>query len=162
MQLVLFRHGIAEAREANVPDADRALTKKGLKRTKAAAAGLTTLIDPPEAILTSPKVRAYQTAELAGEALAQDVTQWDLLAEADAEELAHALKQRAEASLVLVGHEPTFSELIELLCYGRRHGQTELKKAGCAILDAPFTHGDRATLQALLPPRVLRTLAETT
>jgi phosphohistidine phosphatase len=155
MELMLFRHGIAERRGGQVPDADRALTKKGRQRTKEAAAGLAVLWAPPARVLTSPKVRAFQTAEYAGQAFDRSPENWDLLADADAEKLQWALRQRDEASLMLVGHEPTFSELIELLCYQRIFGQTELKKAGCAVLDVP-ARNEPATLQALLPPRALR------
>lgn len=154
MQLILFRHGIAETRGGDMPDAERALTDKGIKRTRAAAKGLATLYDPPEVIWTSPKRRARETADLLGEAFDQHPESWDLLGDGDASDLQKALRKCDPSSVILVGHEPTFSELVELLCYGDIHGWTDLKKAGCAVLD--LDPGHSATLQALLPPHVLR------
>jgi phosphohistidine phosphatase len=155
MQLFLLRHGIAEE-GAGKADADRVLTKEGHKRTVAAAKGLAKIYEPPDRLLVSPKTRAAQTAEHAAQAFKLKAETWDDLGRAGAESLQEALEACVDTSLMLIGHEPTFSELIEVLCYGCHHGQTDLKKAGCAVLEL---EGKRAELQALLPPKVLVALA---
>jgi len=68
MQLLVFRHGIAEDDSAGGSDFSRQLTDEGVDRTRRAAAGLRKVAPSPQVILTSPKVRARQTADLAGEA----------------------------------------------------------------------------------------------
>ena len=66
MHLYLVRHGIAMDREDPncPPDTERPLTPKGMKRTHAAALGLHALKIHPDAVLTSPWLRAVQTAEI--------------------------------------------------------------------------------------------------
>src|ERR1700733_5168555 len=66
MQLYLIRHGIAVDREDPncPPDTERPLTPKGRKRSHAAALGLRALDVKPDAVLTSPWLRAAQTAEI--------------------------------------------------------------------------------------------------
>jgi len=66
MHLYLIRHGIALDREDPncPPDTERPLTPKGLKRSHAAARGLRALGIKPNAVLTSPWLRAAQTAEI--------------------------------------------------------------------------------------------------
>ncbi len=163
MELLIFRHGIAEEDDGAKPDAERRLTPRGVERTRQAARGLAKVYDEPNAILTSPKVRAAQTAEILAEVFKVKPEPFEPLAEADAPAIRRALRQRAEARVALVGHEPALSELIARLCgYRKGGGPIELKKAGCALLDAPLgadeTHGD-ATLRWLIPARVLRALA---
>jgi len=160
MQLLLFRHGIAESRDGDKPDAERRLTDEGVDRTKAAAKGLASFVDSPERILTSPKTRAKETADIVAKALKREVETWPVVGDGDANDVARELEGRTEARLMLVGHEPTFSELVELLCFTGPHGATDLKKAGCAILEVdPENLRRGGTLQALLPAKVLRRLA---
>lgn len=160
MELVLVRHGKAEPRDSFTSDHERALTADGVEQTKAAAKGLAKLIDPPDRVLTSDKTRAFQTAELVAKPFKQTPEPWPLLGDGEPESIGEAVNQRAEARLMLVGHEPTFSELIEWLCYGQAFGQTDMKKCGCAILDlTPGPARPSAVLEALLPPKVLRATA---
>src|SRR5450759_1558890 len=71
MHLYLVRHGIAMGREDPncPPDTERPLTPKGMKRTQAAALGLRAMKIKPDAVLTSPWLRAVQTAEIFCEAI---------------------------------------------------------------------------------------------
>src|ERR1700683_1369750 len=66
LNVYLIRHGIAVDREDPncPPDTERPLTPKGIKRSRAAALGLLALKVKPDAVLTSPWLRALQTAEL--------------------------------------------------------------------------------------------------
>ncbi len=133
--IYLFRHGVAADRQPGMDDAARPLTDEGVEKTRAAAAGLVRLIETPEAILTSPKLRARQTAELLGEAFDLECAVFAPLGEGPAEAIIEALADRREPSLVLVGHEPDFSEATERLCFGGSHGGVKLKKAGCAAVE---------------------------
>ncbi len=163
MQLYLFRHGIAEDVSADGSDFSRRLTKEGIDRTRRAVGGLSRLIDPPEHILSSPKVRAVETARLAAEVFERDITTEDALAHEALDPIIEAVRGHRAESLMLVGHEPTFSRLAEQLCTaGRAADFIELKKAGCLAIDlrpgGPLS-GPRAVLLWALTPKVLRKLA---
>ncbi len=160
MQLLIFRHGIAEDLPATGRDFDRRLTPRGVERTTASARGLTELCDAPELILTSPKVRAVQTAQIAAEAFDRPVEADEVIAEGTAADIRDMLTGRKERRLMLVGHEPTLSELIERLIADRPlRGGLLLKKAGAALVDIGLGRGeesDPGILHWLLPPRALR------
>jgi phosphohistidine phosphatase len=150
-QLWLLRHGDAEA-PPGVPDADRQLTEKGRRQSLSAGRALARLNLGFEAIYTSPRRRALDTAHLAAGALglAPHVHQ-PLHGGFTA---AHALEllagAGADARLLLVGHETDFSELVHDLTGGR----VDLKKGGIAALRVP-----PAELAVLLRPREIEALA---
>jgi len=155
---MLFRHGIAEDAGPTQPDAERPLTSRGKTRTQAAAEGLAKVYDPPRRLLSSPKVRARQTAEIVAKALDCSVETWTPLSAGSAAALQQQLHGFDEPNLMLVGHEPTLSQLAELVCFGETWGRLDLKKAGCAWLEAPIGRqesGGPGQLQALLPPAAL-------
>jgi phosphohistidine phosphatase len=162
MRLLVFRHGIAEDRSADGMDASRALTKEGVARTCAAARGLALLTDPPAVILTSPKVRAVQTARAAADAFGVEMEVLPDLADGPPEPALRALASRPEESVMIVGHEPMLSELVEQVCTGgRRAGFVDMRKAGCACLDVDLgADGEAAaaTLYWLATPKMLRGL----
>lgn len=163
MRLILFRHGIAENPRDGLADADRALTPRGVERTVAAARGLARVAHTAQAILTSPKTRAAQTAAILGDLFDLVPEPFEPLASEDPAAILRALRGRAENELILVGHEPSMSRLVELLCTGPGLGEptVELKKAGAALVEAPIRRDDgqgRGTLRWLLPPRILRLL----
>jgi phosphohistidine phosphatase len=135
MELIVFRHGIAEDRATGKSDADRPLTAEGLDKTGRAAAGLLKIAPRPQVILTSPKTRAVQTAELAGQAFGIRLETAEVLATGDVAAMLDALAGRDERRIMIVGHEPDFSEIIERLIFGRMTGTIELKKAGAALID---------------------------
>src|SRR5215468_1467835 len=76
MDLYILRHGLAGSREEwSGPDAERPLTNKGRSRSQAAARGLGLLGVAPEVILTSPYLRAAETAQLTAEVLGAPVVE---------------------------------------------------------------------------------------
>lgn len=162
MQVYVFRHGIAEPRGGDQPDADRALTQIGIERTLAAARGLAHFANRPEVILTSPKVRAHQSAGILGDVFDLTPIAVDALADGPAVGVIHMLRARDEARVLIVGHEPTLSEVIENLCTHKNlPGFIDLKKAACALVEAPLHPEDPpgpGVLKWLLPPRALRAL----
>lgn len=166
MRVILFRHGIAHDRSdpACPVDAERALTEEGRKKSRRAARGLCVLGCRPTRILTSPYLRARQTAEIAAEAfgLAADrITTTDaLLPEAAPYAIFHALHAFAgtDGEILCAGHAPHLDRALALSITGGRVPVTSLKKAGAALLlldELPRPNGE---LVWLVPPRVLTEL----
>ena len=156
MKLYFLRHGIAfDAREWEGSDFDRPLTDDGKRRMKREARAIARLNLAPSFILTSPLVRAQQTASI----VARGLELRDRLSEDERlgpgfgpDALARIAADRDGAeSLMLVGHEPSFSETIGELIGGAR---VELKKGGLACVELDATLGS-ARLAWLLPPKVL-------
>lgn len=164
MELILFRHGPAKDRAADGTDASRELTADGIEKSLLASRGLKRLIKLPVTILTSPKLRAAQTAEILGKELGVAPEMLQSLAGESLEELLGALWKRRDRRVVLVGHEPLLSRTIQRLCAGVETVPTiTLKKAGAAAIELEVkkkglvTHG---TLAWLATPRMLRKLGE--
>jgi len=160
MEVILFRHGIAEDRRTGLPDADRELTPRGRERTAAAARGLAWVIGTPEAILTSPKKRALATAQLLGAELDLVPREAKALAEGGPADVLRVVQQAAPVGcIIVVGHEPTLSDTIRHLCGGL---SVQMKKAAAACVALTDTQHPRgnATLRWLIPPRTLRQLGE--
>lgn len=141
-ELYLIRHGIAAARGAYANDADRPLVDKGIHKTRQVAQQLKSLNLSFEQILTSPLVRARQTAEILQQAgLSNRLEVFSPLAPGG--ELRAALdwlavwQQTHQGRLALVGHEPDLSQWAELLVAGAVTGRWILKKAGIIGLKAP-------------------------
>lgn len=139
----LLRHG--EAEEAASDDASRRLTAKGKRQAEAAGAALAALGVRPDCCLTSPKVRALETARIATAVLGCEPEVTARLAGGDFD-LAELVAGRGEA--LLVGHEPDLSRAIQLTTGSR----VELKKGGLAGIA-------EATLMTLLKPAQLRLIA---
>lgn len=163
MQVYVFRHGIAEPGSESLSDADRPLSPLGIERTHAAAKGLSRFANRPQVILTSPKLRARQSANLLGEVFDMTPVVVEELADAPAMDVIRMLGDRQEEQVLIVGHEPTLSEVIETLCtHTNPPGFVDLKKAACAYVDAPLHANDLpgpGVLKWLMPPRALRALA---
>jgi phosphohistidine phosphatase len=157
MEVYFLRHGEAgKSARGQGGDAARALTEDGIARMKREAifiAGLRLRLD---AILTSPLIRAHQTAEI----VARELGLLDCLAVDerlspgfDRERLREILRERSSAeALMLVGHEPDFSAAIAACIHG---GRIECKKGALARLDFDRPDSLTATLAWLLPPRVM-------
>jgi phosphohistidine phosphatase len=168
VELLLLRHGIAEARGSGLEDGARALTDEGRQRTRlicqrAGALGLKAPV-----LVSSPLLRASQTAELAVEAgLAPSFTLHDGLSPgADPWPLLQQLGGQGQGETprrwLLVGHEPDLGSLACRLL-AAPPGAVALKKAGLALLrwdqnlspTAPMP-SSQVQLVLLLTPRILR------
>jgi phosphohistidine phosphatase len=123
----LLRHGDAEHVEGKA-DADRELTKKGERQARDAGRALKELGVKLDVCLTSPKVRARQTAELACKELGGKVEEDERLAGGDFDP-AELATGRGE--VMLVGHEPDFSGAVALATGSR----VKMKKGGLAAID---------------------------
>jgi phosphohistidine phosphatase len=141
----LLRHGDAE-RETD-DDAARRLTRKGERQAEAAGRTLAALGASVDACLTSPKVRARDTARIACAELGAEVEETEALAGGDFDP--HELAAGHE-NVLLVGHEPDFSRAI----HGATGSRVDLKKGGLAAIDDDV-------LVTLLRPAQLRAIAST-
>ena len=161
-QLYLIRHGLAEARgDAWPDDTKRPLTDEGMSRMRKAARGLVRLGVSIDVVLSSPLVRARQTAELVVSGLSSRPTlvSIDSLAPegtyaaitADLEK--HARKNR----IALVGHEPAIGELAARLL-GSRHPIEFKKGAVCRIDVDDLPPVGPGKLRWMLTPKILRAL----
>lgn len=138
MQVYLLRHGIAEEGTAGVDDADRALTQEGRRKLRQIIAAVADADVAPSLIVSSPLKRAVQTAEIASDVLKyknQILRTKALLPGASVEQVWQELRvHRDEASVMLVGHNPLFSELPGYLL-GYREVQIDFKKGAILRLD---------------------------
>jgi phosphohistidine phosphatase len=167
MELLIVRHGPAgDAAEkaawkrSGRPDAERPLTKDGRRRTRAAAAGLSRVVDGFRLVATSPFARAAQTAALVANALGAELVECPALAPGSPLEDALAwLKARREKRLVLVGHEPHLSRFASFLLTGRDRSVLRLKKPHALLLELKTSEPGGALLAWSIPPRLLRDLS---
>lgn len=170
LELLLLRHGLAAERAEGMEDAQRPLTPEGRERTARLLEALCGLDLHSDLVISSPLVRARQSAELAvAVGLAPDL------------ELAAGLAPLADPlpllerwlgplaprpgwrRLALVGHEPDLSTLAALLIgvpMAQAPQALQLKKAGVALLQLPASPppaglAGSARLALLLPPRLL-------
>ena len=123
----LLRHGDAEP---GSPDAERPLTDKGRRQARAAGAALKELGVKFEACLTSPKKRAADSAALACEPLGIEPQEEPKLAGGRFDPL--ELAAETGEDVLLVGHEPDFSNAVRELTRGEVH----IKKGGLAAIEA--------------------------
>lgn len=159
--LYILRHGIAAARPVSgrAKDSDRPLTAEGRQKVRRVARAMAKLDLGIELIVSSPFVRARQTAELVAEALRlRDKVQLcePLTPQGEVKDLIAYLKalEPPADNVLLVGHEPYLSGLISLLVSGRRGLSLNLKKAGlCKLTLTGLRAGRCATLDWLLTPK---------
>ncbi len=150
-QLWLLRHGEAVPHDSK-PDADRELTPRGERQAAAAGRGLARLGLELAACYTSPKVRARDTARLACEALGVAPEEAEALGDGfERPDALDLLSAHDGGAVLVVGHEPSFSQVVHDLTGAR----VDFKKGGVAAVD-PRGRGE---LLLLLRPRELESLA---
>jgi phosphohistidine phosphatase len=158
MEIYILRHGIAEDRALRKADRDRALTPNGRDKLRkvlerAHAAGVS-----PSLTLTSPFVRAVQTAEMAAEVFGyrrrivhSSALQPDSTPPAVWEEIR---SHSGEPALLLSGHEPLLGELISFLL-GSTGSLVDLKKGALARIDVERSTGEpHGLLSWLITPKL--------
>jgi phosphohistidine phosphatase len=158
MRLIIIRHAIAVPHGTpGVADEDRPLTPEGEAKFREAARGLARLFDRPDALLTSPWLRARQTAAIAGAAWKVEAKEAKALAGGSFDDHAALLDgYPRDATVAVVGHEPYVSDLLARLVGTKRAERLEFKKGGVAVVDLPRTLAEGGVLFACLPPKVLR------
>ena len=141
----LLRHGDAEDGEGK-PDADRELTEKGRRQSELAGRALAALGVKLDACLTSPKLRALDTAKLACDALGVEPEVDERLRGGDFDPVELAA---GRGEVLLVGHEPDFSRAVAAVTGSR----VKMKKGGLAAIDDHLLH-------VLMRPKDLAAAAE--
>ena len=168
MNLYLLRHGVAAAKDdpAFESDGERPLTKKGIKKFRKAARGIVRLGVSFDAILSSPLIRARQTADLLAEAVSQEscVDEMPALApDSSPEQLLGELSiVEGKEHVMLVGHEPLLGKLAAFLVNGKNNSESviPLKKGGiCRIEIEAVPPTQPGQMHWLLTPKQLRLMA---
>jgi len=168
MNIYLLRHGIALAQTDTSPNLDheRPLSDKGSKRMRKAAKGLMRLSLPFDVVLTSPFVRARQTAEIVAstlgiESLLEELP--ELAPGNNVEQVITGLTRCQDRQhFLLVGHEPLVGKTAAYWLAGTPSGRPALEfKRGslCHIeVESPAASAF-GTLRFLITPKQLRLLA---
>ncbi|QGA53711.1 phosphohistidine phosphatase SixA [Sulfolobus sp. E5-1-F] len=156
--LILVRHGDAEPQVDGKEDKDRKLVKKGVKQMRRVANFLEELGFSVDRIISSPYLRAYQSAEVILEELFDDNSEKkvetfdDLTPDKEPSLFLEKLKDFVDNStILLVGHEPYLSSFVKTIS----GANVEIKKGGVVVLDYDLKEG-RGTLKILLSQKVLK------
>lgn len=165
MELLIIRHAIAFERNSRRwrEDSERPLSPAGIRRARKAAAGLKVITDPPDRLLTSPLLRARQTAQILTE-----VAGWpqaELAAELTPDKPPRALfsvlsRGRTSGRVAVVGHQPALGKLLAA-CLLEDSGSLSIEMKKNAVACVSFQGAARpghAALQWLATPRMLRAL----
>ena len=162
MNLYIVRHAIAVQRGTPGYDDDsqRPLTDKGRKKMKRISKGLQQLGVEFDTILTSPYVRARDTAKILANEYGMEEKIFftdNLIPPGDFDELINEIHEKYNVNnLALVGHEPMLSHFISFLATGNTDMALTLKKGGVCLLTADDLRQDhRANLQWLLTPAIM-------
>jgi len=162
MNLYIIRHAIAidEGTPEYDNDSERPLSDKGKKKMRQIARGLRALGVDFDLILSSPYLRAKETAEILAEVSrtkADVAFSENLIPMGDPDLLISEINEKYSAnSIALIGHEPHLSSLISLLVSDNASLDITLKKGGVCRLSADDLHHTRkATLEWLITPGIL-------
>ena len=165
MILYVLRHGIAAEASPGGDDRSRALTPRGRMKMRSGALGMRRFGITLDVLLTSPLVRAVETAAIVAEVYAGTPMPAELPALAPGVAPAETLKalrsHARQRHVAIVGHEPGLSALVALLLTGSAEGMAlDLKKGGLVAVDIDGVPAPgRATLRWVLTPRQLRRLS---
>jgi phosphohistidine phosphatase len=155
----LIRHAIAvPSGTPGVADDERPLTPKGRRRFRRAARGLARITRRPAVLLSSPLPRALETAGIAARAWGRIRPRPEpVLARGSVPQILETLAaQPADATIALVGHEPTLSRLLARLVGSPHAERLTFRKGGAALVDLAAAPADGGRLIWHLRPRILR------
>jgi phosphohistidine phosphatase len=152
MKLYFLRHGEADWPNWRKPDDERPLTKRGKREMRDVAKFLDRLKVRPDLIVTSPLPRAAQTAEIAADYLKAKMRKDESLSPGfSMNKLRTVLKRHRANTLMLVGHEPDFTNAIS----GLTGASLKLAKAGVALVDVDLESSEGKLLW-LFPPKITK------
>jgi phosphohistidine phosphatase len=167
MNLYIIRHAIAvdEGTSDYESDSERPLTDKGRKKMRQIAKGLRNLGVEFDLILSSPYVRARETAEILADVFKMKkkiVFSDNLIPMGNPELLITEINEKYSVdSMVVVGHEPHLSTLVGLFAAENGKIDITLKKGGVCYLSADDLHHEhRATLEWLLTPGIMTKISD--
>ena len=163
MDLLIVRHAIAFDRDRDRwrDDAERPLTPAGMRRARKAAAGLKSFAQRPDRLLTSPLLRARQTAriltEVAGWPAAEETR--SLAPGEPALAILGLLSQGRSKLTAVVGHQPDLGHLLGVCLLGDGGLPIEMKKNAVACVSfSGRPRAGQAALAWLATPKMLRAL----
>jgi phosphohistidine phosphatase len=162
MRLFLVRHGTAEE-SASGGDPARALTDEGRSEVEEVSGAIAAAVQPPVELLSSPYLRAEQTAELLRERLkiAAKIRPTDaMLPESDWGALCEALREldaRGTKTVVAVGHNPSISQMVGGALADQGGARIAMAKGAVACIDLDGVGaGAVGELRWLVTPKALR------
>ncbi|WP_103927275.1 histidine phosphatase family protein [Petrotoga sp. SL27] len=133
--LILVRHAKAEKRSAEIDDFERKLTKVGRNDSKEVAEYVAKLLNKVELMITSPALRAKETAEIFAKSFKSkpEILEEELLYEGEVEEIIEKISNITKGynNVMIFGHNPTFDELAKKLTGDDLH----LRKAGVICIE---------------------------
>jgi phosphohistidine phosphatase len=163
LKLYVMRHGPAEDHAESGIDGDRSLTASGRERVRAVAKLLLEVDEQPLQIITSPLVRAVQTAEIVAlvTKLAEREGTVDVRRQlspgGNGAALVAAVASAGSRRVMLVGHEPDLSELLSsLLSKGAPHAFDKAMVVGLHVEPSVGSKGPATRLRFVLDPRALK------
>ena len=161
-EIYLIRHGLAEERgEAWPDDSKRPLTQEGMSRLRKSARSLALIGVAFDVIVTSPFVRARQTAEIIAGGLDPHphlATAESLIPGGSATAVLADLEKHAKRErIAIVGHEPGIGELAARLI-GARHPISFKKGAICRIDLEGLPPAGPGDLRWFITPKIMRTM----
>lgn len=159
MKLYLVRHAIADDMTGYEDDSLRPLTAKGREKMKRIVTALKELGVQPELIVSSPYLRASQTASILAKGLKykEELLYSDFLVPmGEPSDMIGEINEKFSVDeLMLVGHEPNISSLASVLLAGNTDLSINFKKGGVCCLSVDDLHYDRkATLEWLISPKI--------
>ena len=159
MQLYILRHGIAENVKPGESDPDRALTAEGKKKLRETLRVVQRAGVAPELMISSPYIRAMETAAIAMEVLGckEALLQTKvLIPTSDPKPVWEEIRvHKSVASLMLVGHEPLLSALAAYLL-GAPSVYVDMKKGTIIRIDIEsFGPQPRGVLKWMLVPKLV-------
>ena len=164
-ELYIMRHGLAVTRGSAgfSDDSKRPLTPEGKQKMREIAEGLMRVNLDLDWIVSSPLVRAVETAEIVSDALGKNVALefCDALRPGESPEalIAFLAKRPDRKRVLVVGHEPDLSEMAARLIGAGRHAQFAFKKGGCCLITFnEFPPKAPGELVWWLTPRLMRKL----
>jgi phosphohistidine phosphatase len=165
-EFYIMRHGLAAPRSgaAVLDDAKRPLTPEGKQKMRGIVTGLVNLGLEVDWIVSSPLVRAVETAEIVKEALKSNspLELCDALRPGGSGEalITFLAKRKDWRRVLVVGHEPDLGELAARLVGAGRNANMPFKKGGCCLITFPvFPPKSPGRLMWWLTPRVMKKLS---
>ena len=167
MNIYIVRHAVAAERgtPGYEDDSARPLTEAGSRKMKKIAKGFQRLGVELDVILTSPYVRARDTAKILAKqfnGMEKVFFSENLIPPGNFESLVFEIHEKYNvANIALVGHEPMLSSLVSWLTTGTMDVRMTMKKGGIAYLSSETLFQDgRATLEWLLTPALIVELSK--
>jgi len=163
MEIYFLRHANAGEPKLNrAKDEQRPLDKLGIEQCHIVGRALAALKIEFDAVISSPLVRARQTAEIAATAAGHErpvIIDDALRPEASYEQFEELLaRHKDKDAIMVVGHNPSQTEFLNRLLTGGDSGPIDFKKGAIARVDTE--PGKPAVLKWLMPPKVVKAIQQ--